>query len=91
MGKIYLDGRMFTSKDALHKILKNKLNLPDYYNENANALWDYLTAWITLPLTIEWEFFKESQNMLGREAELILEAFQDVQEEMTGEFYIVVK
>ncbi|MGQ0440654.1 barstar family protein, partial [Bacillus sp. B-TM1] len=49
MEKIHLDGRMFTSKDVLHKTLKNKLDLPDYYGENANALWDCLTAWVTLP------------------------------------------
>jgi ribonuclease inhibitor len=29
--------------------------------------------------------------MLGPEADLILETFQDAQEEMTGEFYIVIK
>lgn len=91
MEKIHLDGRMFTSKDVLHKTLKNKLDLPDYYGENANALWDCLTAWVTLPLTIEWEFFKEIQNMLSEEADLILETFQDTQEEMTGKFYIIVK
>lgn len=91
MEKIHLDGRMFTSKDVLHKTLKNKLDLPDYYGENANALWDSLTAWVTLPLTIEWEFFKESKNMLSEEADLILETFQDAQEEMTGKFYIIVK
>ncbi|CUB12762.1 Barstar [Bacillus cereus] len=91
MEKIHLDGRMFTSKDVLHKTLKNKLDLPDYYGENANALWDCLTACVTLPLTIEWEFFKESQNMLSEEANLILETFQDTQEEMTGKFYIIVK
>ncbi|TKI87640.1 barnase inhibitor, partial [Bacillus mycoides] len=44
-----------------------------------------------LPLTIEWDFFKDSQNMLGQEADLILETFQDAQEEMVDEFYIVVK
>ncbi|MDM5191428.1 barstar family protein [Bacillus hominis] len=91
METIQLDGRKFTSKEIMHKILKNKLDLPDYYGENANALWDCLTAWVTLPLTIEWEFFKDSQNMLGQEADLILETFQDAQEEMADEFYIVVK
>lgn len=91
METIQLDGRKFTSKEIMHKILKNKLDLPDYYGENADALWDCLTAWVTLPLTIEWEFFKDSQNMLGQEADLILGTFQDAQEEMADEFYIVVK
>lgn len=29
--------------------------------------------------------------MLDSEADLILETFQDAQEEMTGEFYIIIK
>lgn len=53
---IKLDGRQFTSEEIFHKALKEKLDLPHYYGENANALWDCLTAWVILPLTIEWEF-----------------------------------
>lgn len=41
-----LDGRQFTSEEILHKILKEKLDLPDYYGENADALWDCLTGWM---------------------------------------------
>ncbi len=52
-----VDGRQFTSEEISHKILKEKLGLSDYYEENADALWDCLTAWGILPLTIEWEFF----------------------------------
>ncbi|PEM44303.1 hypothetical protein CN636_12985 [Bacillus toyonensis] len=40
METIQLDGRKFTSKEIIHKILKNKLDLPNYYEENADALWD---------------------------------------------------
>lgn len=91
MNIVKLDGRTFTSKEVLHQTLKKQLDFPSFYGENADALWDCLTAWVTLPLTIEWEFFKDSQNMLGQEADLILETFQDAQEEMADEFYIVVK
>ncbi|MED3615427.1 MULTISPECIES: barstar family protein [Bacillus cereus group] len=86
-----LDGRQFTSEEVLHKVLKEKLDLPHYYGENADALWDCLTAWVILPLTIEWEYFKESKKMLGQEADIILETFQYAQEKMPGKFYIVVK
>ncbi|AQY42424.1 hypothetical protein B4918_31460 (plasmid) [Bacillus thuringiensis] len=47
METIQLDGRKFTSKEIIHKILKNKLDLPNYYGENADTLWDWLTAWRT--------------------------------------------
>ncbi|HGE5782854.1 MULTISPECIES: barstar family protein [Bacillus] len=88
---IQLDGRKFTSKEVLHKILKEKLDLPNYYGENADALWDCLTGWIDTPVTIEWEFFEESKKMLGSYADLILETFQDAQEKMPEEYFIVVK
>ncbi|MEB3057291.1 barstar family protein [Bacillus pseudomycoides] len=88
---IQLDGRKFTSKEVLHKILKEKLDLPNYYGENADALWDCLTGWIDTPVTIEWEFFEESKKMLGSYADLILETFQDAQEKMMEEYFIVVK
>lgn len=69
METIKLDGRKFTSKEVLHKILKEQLDFPDYYGENADALWDFLTGWIDTPVTIEWEFFEESKKMLGSYAD----------------------
>ncbi|CAI8951285.1 MULTISPECIES: barstar family protein [Bacillus] len=91
METVQLDGRNFTSEEILHKTLKKILDFPDYYGENADALWDCLTAWVDLPLTLEWESFEESKKMLGSYADLILETFQDAQEEMLGQFFIVVK
>jgi ribonuclease inhibitor len=47
---IVLDGKEFESIEKIHRILKKKLDLPDYYGENLNALWDCLTGWIDLPV-----------------------------------------
>ncbi|PEQ72059.1 barstar family protein [Bacillus thuringiensis] len=47
METIQLNGWKFTSKEIMHKILKNKLDLPNYYGENADVLWDCLTVWRT--------------------------------------------
>ncbi|EMY8531824.1 MULTISPECIES: barstar family protein [Bacillus] len=88
---VKLDGRKFTSKEVLHQTLKKQLDFPSFYGENADALWDCLTGFIGLPITIEWEFFKSTQKMLGPYADLILKIFQDAQNEMPGKFYIVVK
>ena len=43
-----------------HKILKEKLELPDYYGENLDALWDCLTGGIELPVCIKWSNYKAS-------------------------------
>ncbi|MGW7734108.1 barstar family protein, partial [Bacillus velezensis] len=51
---VIIDEKDVTSTEALHRILKDQLDFPDYYGENLNALWDCLTGWIEYPLTLVW-------------------------------------
>lgn len=44
MREIFLNGRQMKNKDQLHDYLKEKLELPDYYGKNLDALWDLLTT-----------------------------------------------
>lgn len=44
MRNITLDGKEMTSSKAAHLYLKQKLNFPEYYGENLDALWDLLTT-----------------------------------------------
>jgi len=81
---LVIDGKKFDTEVQLHLILKKELSFPDYYGENLNALWDCLTGWITLPLTIEWKNFKESQKKLGKTTDYILEVFQRAEEQIEG-------
>lgn len=46
-----LNGKRMTSKKATHEYIKRKLEFPDYYGENLDALWDILTT-ISEPLVI---------------------------------------
>lgn len=46
-----LNGKRMTSKRAAHEYIKRKLEFPDYYGENLDALWDILTT-ISQPLVI---------------------------------------
>jgi ribonuclease inhibitor len=84
MKKVTLSSKEFATKDELHAVLKKKLDLPDYYGENLDALWDCLTAWIELPLTIEWIGYKDSEKTLGEYATLVLETFRDAEKEVIG-------
>lgn len=52
MRKIMIDGRDFENIEVLHDVLKDKLDFPDYYGGNLDALWDCLTGWVDLPLTL---------------------------------------
>ena len=42
MKRIKLDGKKMLTKEQAHKYIKNKLNLPYYYGNNLDALWDIL-------------------------------------------------
>jgi len=44
MEKLFLDASLMTSKSAAHKYIKEQLDLPDYYGENLDALWDLLST-----------------------------------------------
>jgi ribonuclease inhibitor len=80
MREIRLDGREMKTKKATHDYLKQQLNLPSYYGNNLDALYDVLgdvdkyTA-ITL-------FHKDACiASLGRYGEKLLQVFEDAAED----------
>lgn len=90
LSKVVIQGSKLTDKNVVHQILKRKLNLPTYYGENLDALWDCLTTDIELPLTIEWVDFQKSKNLLGDYAENILEIFYSVEKFTRGKLHIII-
>ena len=49
--QICLDGSCMTDKAALHSYLRERMELPDYYGDNFDALYDVLTD-ICAPMKI---------------------------------------
>lgn len=80
--KITIDGNQITSKVQFHKVLKEKLELPDYYGNNLDALLDCLTGWVDLPLLIEWNNYSQSKINLGEYATKALETFEIAQKKL---------
>lgn len=91
MKEVMIDGKDFKKIEALHQVLKDKLDFPDYYGENLNALWDCLTGWIELPLTLIWRNFEFSKLYIGLDADDVLEVFQEAQEELGNRFLIKIE
>ncbi|XBW81090.1 barstar family protein [Bacillus velezensis] len=87
---VIIDGKDVTSTETLHRILKDQLDFPDFYGENLNALWDCLTGWIELPLTLVWKNFDISQKELGSDADNVLRILKKAQAELDGEFFIQI-
>jgi ribonuclease inhibitor len=81
---VIIDSKEFSNVDELHLVLKEKLQLPDYYGKNLDALWDCLTGWIDLPITIEWIGYESSKQKIGEYAEKLLHTFQEAEQEIDG-------
>lgn len=60
-----LEGSNMLSEYELHIEIKEKLELPIYYGENLDALWDCLTGWIDLPIEVEWKDYDLVEDSLG--------------------------
>ena len=67
----------------LHNEIREKLELPEWYGNNLDALWDMLTGFIETPITITVTFKPETQAAENlRESVLkIIETFKEASEE----------
>ncbi|GMX62855.1 barstar family protein [Paenibacillus elgii] len=84
MRDIILDGSKIDNVSQLHAVLKEALELPEYYGNNLDALWDCLTGWVEMPLTIRWLHFQVSEKKLGEYSNRLLLLFRDVEQEIEG-------
>lgn len=81
---VILEGNEIKSVDDFHRKIKEVLDLPNYYGENLDALWDCLTGWIEPPLTIVWNNFEESKSNLGEFSDEVVSIFKDAENEIEG-------
>ena len=82
MKVIELNGSDFKDIEYTHDVIKNKLELPEYYGNNLDALWDCLTGWIDLPIRIKWYNYGESYKQLGEYAQDLKCVFEDASKEV---------
>ncbi|WP_427050672.1 barstar family protein [Paenibacillus sp. TC-CSREp1] len=79
---IEIDGRQLHSREALHQLLQDKLQLGEHYGHNLDALWDALTGEVSMPLTIHWSFLESSREMLGDYVDQVIDVMHEAQQEM---------
>lgn len=84
MDRIVLEGKSLKTKEILHQTLKDKLELPEYYGKNLDALWDCLTSWVDVPLTVVWNEYNESEKLLGSYASDVVQVFKDAESAIDG-------
>ena len=75
---IILDGGRLGSREEIHAQLKEKLNLPDYYGGNLDALWDMIS---TMDGEVTLTHTAEMLNHLGGYGCSLLKTFFDAAQE----------
>lgn len=75
----------------VHKIIQKKLELPEWYGENLDALWDALTGIMYVPAKIKiiYKPKKKSSTELSDEVNKIVEVFKEAAQEY-NEFVLSV-
>lgn len=90
MKRYIFDRNEFIWSEEFYKIIKTRLNLPDWFGENADALWDMLTGFIETPCEVVFKNFNRKENEYNeRNINLILKCFIDAQKENKTKFKIV--
>ena len=83
MHKVVFDFKNINNRDEFYSELRKKIEVPDYFGDNLDALWDIITSReIKLPLEIIFRNFNRSRNSYFRKIE---ELFNDAEIEMNGE------
>lgn len=80
----------FEWAEEFYKIIKKKMNLPEWFGENPSALWDMLTGHIEMPCEVTLSGFNKKENEYNKyHLDLILSCFNDAEKEYPDEFKII--
>ena len=75
---VILDGRKMTDRETAHLYLKRKLNLPEYYGKNLDALFDCLCEMNGTQIVLT--YVAEMKDNLRRYADNIINVFEAAEE-----------
>ncbi len=77
MRRITLDGKMMRDREMTHEYLQERLDLPEYYGKNLDALWDLL-SYESLPTLITVINVSSIFRYLGDYGYDLIEVFNEV-------------
>ena len=83
MKSVVIDFSLCKYQMDLHNEIREKLELPEWYGNNLDALWDMLTGFIETPIEINVIFKPENKTAenLKESVLKIIETFKEASEE----------
>lgn len=88
MKEVYIDFTEIGDFEDFYTQLKSKLELPEYFGDNLDALWDSLTGFVELPLHIEFVNMSVDQLETFEDLLTTLEEAEDELEEFSFAYYL---
>ncbi|MEM9666916.1 MAG: barstar family protein [Bacteroidota bacterium] len=87
---VVLQGAAIETASDLHGQLKEKLDLPPHDGTNLEALWDVLTGWVEVPITLRWTDFWARRASLGAYADQVADLQEEAERAVPG-FSVVLE
>lgn len=81
MDLVIIDLLEITTTTELHIILKNSLNVPDFYGMNWDAFWDAITGLVEMPKKIIFLGWYEFEKNHLKDAKKLRHCFEELQKE----------
>lgn len=89
MKTIYIDFTDLGDYDDFYAQLKEKLTLPEFFGDNLDALYDFLTGFAELPLHLEFVNMCVEQLEIFEDLLVTLEDAEDELEDFTFSYYLM--
>ena len=80
--EIILDCKEMSSKEKAHEYIMKKMNFPDYYGKNLDALYDILSTY-DKEVYVKFINFESLFKQLGDYAVSLIDVFREAEEENT--------
>ena len=92
MVKYEFNRNEFKWGEEFYDIIQKKMNLPEWFGKNADALWDMLTGYIETPCEITLIGFGHEENEYNKSLlNKVLHCFSEVEKKYPDEFKIIYK
>ena len=92
MVKYEFNRNEFEWAEEFYDVIQKKMNLPDWFGKNPDALWDMLTGHIETPCEISLIGFDKEENAYNKKVlSYIFDIFEDAEKEFPDEFKIIMK